>query len=60
MTALLAAIAGALAVIGTWEAIAAVEQAALVRGAERILAPLRAARRDGRAPSAPERRRLAH
>jgi tight adherence protein B len=56
---LLAALAGALGVAGAWEAIAAVEQAALVRGAARLLAPLRAAGREGREPSAPERRRLA-
>jgi tight adherence protein B len=56
---LLAGLAGALAVGGAWEALAAVEQAAVVRAAGRVLAPLRAARREGREPSAPERRRLA-
>jgi tight adherence protein B len=56
---LLAGFAGALGVAGAWEALAAVEQAALVRGAARLLAPLRAAGREGREPSAPERRRLA-
>ena len=56
---LLAGIAGALGVAGVWEALAAVEQAALVRGAARLLAPLRAAGREGREPSVPERRRLA-
>jgi tight adherence protein B len=47
---LLAGLAGALAVAGAWEALAAVG---------RVLAPLRAAGREGREPSAPERRRLA-
>jgi tight adherence protein B len=56
---LLAGLAGALGVAGAWEALAAVEQAALVRAAARVLAPLRAAGREGREPSAPERRRLA-
>src|SRR4051812_10379294 len=56
---LLAGLAGALAVAGAWEALAAVEQAALARGAGRLLGPLRAAGREGREPSAPELRRLA-
>jgi tight adherence protein B len=56
---LLAGLAAALAVAGAWEALAAVEQAALVRGAARLLGPLRAAGREGREPSAPELRRLA-
>ena len=56
---LLAGVAGALAVAGAWEALAAVEQAALARGAARLLAPLRAAGRQGREPTAPELRRLA-
>jgi tight adherence protein B len=56
---LVAGLGGALAVAGAWEALAAVEQAAVVRAAGRLLAPLRAAGRDGRAPTAPERRRLA-
>jgi tight adherence protein B len=56
---LLAGLAGALGVAGAWEALAAVEQAAVVRGAARLLAPLRAAGREGREPTAPERRRLA-
>jgi len=60
MTApLLAGLAGALGVAGAWEAIAAVEQVALARVAARVLAPLRAAGREGREPSPPERRRLA-
>jgi tight adherence protein B len=56
---LLAGMAAALGVAGAWEALAAVEQAALVRGAARLLGPLRAAGREGREPTAPERRRLA-
>lgn len=55
----LAGLAGALAVAGAWEALAAVEQAALARAIARWSAPLHAARREGRAPSAPEQRRLA-
>ena len=56
---LLAGLAGALGVAGAWEAIAAVEQAAVVNGLARVLSPLRAAGRAGREPSPPERRRLA-
>ena len=56
---LLAGLGGALAVAGAWEALAAVEQAALLRGAARLLGPLRAAGHRGREPTAPERRRLA-
>jgi tight adherence protein B len=56
---LLAGLAGALAVAGAWEALAAVEQAAVARAASTVLAPLRAAGRDGREPTPPERRRLA-
>jgi tight adherence protein B len=56
---LLAGLAGALGVAGAWEALAAVEQAALVRAAARLVAPLRTVGRDGREPSAPQRRRLA-
>jgi tight adherence protein B len=55
----LAGLAGALAVAGTWEALAAVEQAALARVVARWLEPLGALRREGRAPTVPERRRLA-
>jgi tight adherence protein B len=55
----LAGLAGALGVAGAWEALAAVEQAALVGAVARWTAPLSAARREGRAPTAPERRRLA-
>jgi tight adherence protein B len=55
----LAGLAGALAVAGAWEALAAVEQAALARTIGCWTAPLRAARREGRTPTTPERRRLA-
>jgi tight adherence protein B len=58
-SAALAAVAGALAVAGAWEAAAAVERAAFARAVGRLSAPLRAAGREGRAPTAPERRRLA-
>jgi tight adherence protein B len=54
----LAGLAGAIAVAGAWEALAAVEQAALARAVGRWTAPLRAARREGHTPTAPERRRL--
>jgi tight adherence protein B len=57
--ALLAGVAGALAVVGAWEGLAAIEQAALARALGRWAAPLRAARREGRSPTAVERRRLA-
>jgi tight adherence protein B len=55
----LAGLAGALAVAGAWEALAAVEQAALARTIGRWTAPLLAARWEGRTPTTPERRRLA-
>lgn len=57
----LAALAGVLAVLGGWEALAALEPARLPRALARALArasPLLALGRDGRAPSAGERRRL--
>ena len=57
--ALLAGVAAATAVAGLWELLAAVEQAAVVRAVGRALAPLAAAGRRGREPTAPERRRLA-
>lgn len=55
----LAALAAALGVLALWDALAAAEQ--LVRGGAlgRLLAPLLLARRDGAAPTAAERRRLA-
>jgi tight adherence protein B len=55
----LAGLAGALAVVGAWDALAAVEQAAVARAFGRWAAPLRDARREGRSPTAVERRRLA-
>ena len=55
----LAGLAGALAVAGAWEALAAVEQAAPARVIARWLEPLGALRREGRVPTVPERRRLA-
>jgi tight adherence protein B len=55
----LAGLAGALAVAGAWEALAVVEQAAPARVVGRWLEPLGALRREGRAPTPPERRRLA-
>ena len=57
--AVLAGVAGALAVAGAWEALAAVEQAAVARAIGRWAAPLRAARHEGRSATAVERRRLA-
>jgi tight adherence protein B len=59
MAIVLAGLAGALAVAGAWEALAAVEQAAMARAMGRWAAPLRAARSEGRSPTLPERRRLA-
>jgi tight adherence protein B len=59
MAVVLAGLAGALAVAGAWEALAAVEQAAMARTIGRWTAPLRAARREGHTPTVPERRRLA-
>jgi tight adherence protein B len=59
IASLLAGLAGALGVVGAWEAVAAVEQAAVARAFGRWAAPLRAARREGRPPTAVERRRLA-
>jgi tight adherence protein B len=46
-------------VVGAWDALAAVEQAAVARAFGRWAAPLRAARREGRSPTVVERRRLA-
>jgi tight adherence protein B len=57
--ALLALAAGGAGVLGAWEAIAAVEASRLAAVARRALAPLARAGTEGRAPSAPERRRLA-
>jgi tight adherence protein B len=59
---LLAGAAGAAAVAGAWEALAAVEPASVARAgsraAARLLGPLRAAGRSGRVPTSAERRRL--
>ncbi len=51
--------AGAAAVFGLWEALVAVERTRLAAALERALEPLRRAGREGRAPTASERRRLA-
>ena len=48
-----------LGVFGAWEALAIVEQLRPAQAVGRALAPLRLAGRIGRAPTAPERRRLA-
>ena len=56
--AALAGAAGILGVLAAWDLIAAVETAAVTRGAAHALAPLRRAAQ-GREPTAPERRRLA-
>lgn len=58
VTVLLAALAGGAAVLGAWEALAAVEQAAVARAVGRVVAPLRAAGSSGRVPTSAERRRL--
>ena len=57
--ALLAGAAGACAVLGGWEALVALERAKVAAAGARVLAPLRRARKEGREPTAPERRRLA-
>jgi tight adherence protein B len=51
--------AGAAGVLGAWEALAAVERSRAVAAVERALEPLVRAGHEGRAPTAPERRRLA-
>jgi tight adherence protein B len=56
---LLAAAAAMLGVFGAWEALAIVEQLRPAQAIGRALTPLRLAGRIGRAPTAPERRRLA-
>jgi tight adherence protein B len=56
---LLAAAAAMLGVFGAWEALATVEQLHPGRAVTRALAPLRLAGKVGRAPTVPERRRLA-
>jgi tight adherence protein B len=59
LAVVLAGLAGAVAVAGAWEALAVVEEAAPARVVGRWLEPLGALRREGRAPTVPERRRLA-
>jgi tight adherence protein B len=56
--ALLAAGAAAAGVAGTWDALAAVERTRLAAWGARVLDPLARTAREGRVPSAPERRRL--
>lgn len=56
---LLAAAAAMLGVFGAWEALAIVEQLRPAQAVGRALTPLRLAGRVGRAPTVPERRRLA-
>jgi tight adherence protein B len=56
--ALVAAAAGACAVLGGWEALVALERAKVAAAVGRVVAPLGRARREGREPTAPERRRL--
>lgn len=55
----LAALAAVFAVLGGWEALTALEGSGAARRAAARLGPLLRAGRDGRAPSTPERRRLA-
>ena len=58
-TAALAFGAGAAGVLGVWEALAAVERSRAIAALERALEPLVRAGHEGRAPTGPERRRLA-
>jgi tight adherence protein B len=58
-TVALAFAAGFAALLGTWEALAAVERSRAVALLERALRPLVRAGHEGRAPTGPERRRLA-
>jgi tight adherence protein B len=57
--ALLAFAAGAAGLLGGWEALAAVERSRVAAALERVIDPLLRAGREGRVPTAPERRRLA-
>jgi tight adherence protein B len=57
--ALLAFAAGAAGLLGAWEALAAVERSLLAAAVGRAVEPLVRAGREGRAATAPERRRLA-
>jgi tight adherence protein B len=54
----LAAGAAGAGVVGAWEALAAVERTRVAAAAARVLEPLARAGREGRVPTAPERRRL--
>jgi tight adherence protein B len=54
----LAAGAAGAGVAGAWEALAAVERTRVAAAAARVLEPLGRAEREGREPTAPERRRL--
>jgi tight adherence protein B len=56
---LLAGLAGALAVLAAWDALAAAERARLAPALARAIAHTAAAGRGGREPTSPERRRLA-
>jgi tight adherence protein B len=56
---LLAFAAGAAGVLAGWEALAAVERSRIAAGLGRVVEPLVRAGREGRPPTAPERRRLA-
>ncbi len=58
LAALLAAGAAGAGVVGAWEALAAVERTRVAAAAARLLDPLERAGREGRIPTAPERRRL--
>jgi tight adherence protein B len=58
-TVLLSFGAAATGVLGVWEALAAVERSRAVAALERALEPLVRAGHEGRAPTGPERRRLA-
>jgi tight adherence protein B len=58
MSAALAFLAASLAVLGAWEALAAVEGTRVAAAAGRALEPVRRAGAEGREPTAPERRRL--
>jgi tight adherence protein B len=51
--------AGVAGVLGAWEALVVAERSRLVAGLGRVVEPLARAGREGRAPTRPERRRLA-
>ncbi len=59
MSVVLAFAGGVCAVLGVWDALAAVERTRVVAAATRAFAPVLRAGREGVAPTAPERRRLA-